>query len=136
MRKLVIGATVLSFLMTVAGVVLWFTFWPKMQRQNAAVLALVVEEGIADYQKEIGTFPQGNGIQVIAALLGENPREKSYLRPQFHSFLTDQGELKDPWIRLYRFERTLFGAFRLRSAGKNGIFGDDDDVTSATITQE
>lgn len=135
MRKLVIAATVLSFLMTVAGVVLWFTMWPKMLRQNAAVLAFVVEEGLAEYHKEIGQFPEGNGAQVIAALLGENPREKSYLRSEFRSFLTDQGELKDPWRRLYRFESQTDGGFKLRSAGKNGIFDDDDDVTSATVTQ-
>lgn len=135
LRKCVIAATVLSFTATVAGVLMWIFYWPKVQRQNAALIALVVERAATEFHEEIGEHPTGNCAAVAAALLGENAKRKSYLRPEFRNFLDETGEVMDSWKRPFRVDRQAEGAVRLRSAGKNGSFDDEDDVTSALATQ-
>mgnify|MGYP007101551542 CR=1 FL=1 len=135
LRKCVIAATILSFTATVAGVLMWIFYWPKVQRQNAALIALVVERGLAEYHKEIGEYPDGNSAQVAAALLGENPKQKSFLLPQFRNFLDESGQVLDSWKRPYRADRQEDSSVHFRSAGKNGTFDDDDDVTSSWATQ-
>ena len=136
LRKCVIAVTILSFTATIVGVLMWIFFWPKVQRQNAALIALVVERGTADYHEEIGEYPSGNSAaEVVAALLGENLKRKSYLRPEFRNFLNDTGEVLDTWKRPFRADRQIDGSILLRSAGKNGTFDDDDDVTSSLATQ-
>jgi hypothetical protein len=131
LRKCVIAATVLSFTATVAGVLMWIFYWPKVQGQNAALIALVVERAATEFHKEIGEFPGGNCAEVADALLGENSKRKNYLRPEFRNFLDEAGEVMDSWKRPFRADRQESGSVRLRSAGKNGSFDDEDDVTSA-----
>lgn len=136
LRKCVIAVTILSFTATVVGVLMWIFFWPKVQRQNAALIALVVERGAAEYHREIGEYPVGNSAaEVAAALLGENPKRKSYLRPEFRNFLNEAGEVLDTWKRPFRADRQADGSVILRSAGRNGTFDDEDDVTSSLATQ-
>ncbi|MFT4639746.1 MAG: hypothetical protein ACI8T1_003071 [Verrucomicrobiales bacterium] len=132
LRKIVIGCTLAAAIVVVVGLVFYMRFWPKVQRQNAALLAYAVEEALVEFHSEKSAYPAGSGAEVVAALLGKNPTQKSYLRPEFRHFLNDDGQVLDPWKNLFRFEKQPeSGGFKLVSAGPNGTFGDEDDLGSA-----
>ena len=131
LRKCVIGMTLISVVILGSSLAFYFLYWPKVQQRNAALLAHILEEGAAAYRKDYDTYPSGSGSDVVATLLGQNTRKKSYLRPEFRAFLDDNGSVNDSWNRPFRFDRQSDGSFKLRSAGPNGVFDDADDLTSA-----
>lgn len=134
MRKLgILALTTASGIFCIGALIFYSVFWPKTLRRNAALIAFVVEEGAADYRSEHGAVPTGSGREVIALLLGANSSQKSYLRPEFRQFLSSDGDPLDSWKRPFRFDRPSDGGIKLRSAGPNGLFHDEDDVTSADL---
>ncbi len=136
LRKGVIGVTVgFGLVALLLGAFATF-YWPEFQRRNAALIAHVVETGLADFLEEQEQYPEGEPPVIVAALLGENPRAKSYLRPEFRQFLDPSGQVLDPWKRPFRFDRAEGGGVKLRSAGPNGTFGDADDLGSAYLQEQ
>ena len=127
----IIGFTAVSTILCGAAAVFYLGYWPKVMKHNSALIALVVEEGLAEYRQEHAALPEGREPEVIAALLGQNPKQKSYLRPDFRQFLDEHGEILDSWKQPFRFDRASDGGIKLRSAGPNGLFDDEDDVTSS-----
>ena len=110
---------------------LYLRFWPKVQQRNAALIAYALEEALNEFHSENDAYPDGSDAEVTAALLGENPTQKSYLRSEFHHFLNANGQVLDPWKNRFRFDKQPDGGFKLRSAGPNRTFEDEDDLTSA-----
>lgn len=130
-RACLIAFTVVAAIALSGLIAFYFLYWPKLQQRNTALIAHVVEEGVMSYHKDYEAFPSGEHREVIAALLGKNTRAKSYVRPEFRQFLDEQGHVHDAWKRDFRFETGPSGNIMLRSAGPNGSFDDEDDVTSA-----
>ena len=131
LRKCVVGVTFISFVVLGCSLAFYFLYWPKVQQRNAALIAHILEEGAATYKNDYDAYPSGSGTEIIATLLGQNSRNKSYLRPEFRAFLNDDGSVSDSWNRPFRFDSQSDGGFKLRSAGPNGVFDDADDLTSA-----
>ena len=132
LRKWVIGFTIAMGVVTLCLVAFYMTIWPKVQRKNAALIAHLVEHASEEFREEQGSYPSGTLTEIIGVLLGNNATQKSYLRPEFRSFLADDGTLLDSWRRPFRLEPSSSenGAVRLRSSGENGLFDDEDDITS------
>ena len=130
LRKSVIGFTIASAFILGCLLIFYFLYWPKFQEKNTAILALIVEEGLSEYHEEIGDYPTGTPSAVIAALLGNNPRDKAYLKSDFRAFLDSSGNAQDAWKQPFRFDKQASGSFILRSAGPDGTFNNADDLTS------
>lgn len=131
LRKCVIAITLISAVILLCSLAFYFLYWPKLQQRNAALIAYILEESALSYKKDYDAYPTGSGTEIVASLLGKNTRNKSYLRPEFQSFLDDKGYVSDSWNRPFRFDSQSDGSFKLRSAGPNGVFDDGDDLTSA-----
>jgi hypothetical protein len=72
------------------------------------------------YQADCGAFPKGDNKAVLKALCGDNPAKEEFFRcgPEF---LSQNGELLDPWGTPYRFDFSAKGV-TIRSAGPNKRF--------------
>ena len=131
LRKCIIGFTLVSAVIWGCAFAVYFLYWPKVQQRNAALIAHILEEGAAAYKKDYDVYPNGSDVEIVATLLGQNTRNKSYLRPEFGEFLDENSSINDSWKRPFRFDSQSNGGFKLRSAGPNGLFDDADDLTSA-----
>ncbi len=129
----IFGITLASVVVFALATLAYVVFWPRVLAHNTALIAHVVEEGLTAYAGDHGQRPQGSDPQIVAALLGDNERKKSYLRPNFREFLDAQGRVLDSWKKPFRFEPAPDGNIKLRSAGPNGTFDDEDDLTSDAL---
>ena len=82
---------------------------------------------LASYHAIYGNFPTGNNAQITSALNGENPR-KVMLNPIGPRRAARSKEILDFWDTAYRFSFQSNSVIVVCSAGKNGLFGDTDDV--------
>ena len=78
------------------------------------------------YAVEYNHFPTGNASEIMAALLGNNAEKLQFMEANERT-TNSHGELIDPWQTPYRIAFDSTNHFTIRSAGKNKIFGDQDD---------
>ena len=82
---------------------------------------------LAFYHAIYGGFPTGNNAQIMGALRGKNPR-KMEIDPIGPRRMARTNEALDIWQTAYRFSFERNSAITVSSAGKNSLFGDDDDL--------
>ncbi|MCV6636665.1 type II secretion system protein GspG [Candidatus Albibeggiatoa sp. nov. NOAA] len=75
------------------------------------------------YRLDFGKYPQGTSVEISQALLGNNPKQFSYLDLS----LASQNGILDRWNTPYDIQVSANGAIKITSAGQNRIFGDKDD---------
>ena len=79
------------------------------------------------YETEYDKYPSGSSSEMLHVLRGNNPKKKVFLSIPERS--TDKtGEFVDPWGTPYRIIIESTNGVTIQSAGKNRIFGDNDDV--------
>ena len=78
------------------------------------------------YKRVYDEYPQGDTASIAKALSGDNP-----LNIVFSNYLC-AGEFIDPWGVAYDISIKEGEHIFVRSAGKNQIMGDDDDVLYQT----
>ena len=128
-RGCVISIIAGSIVILAVSVLYYLFFWPDHQRQGTSQCLYVIEKAIDEYGadfEDLSAPPSDNG-ELAAALLGENPRNKEYIGKK--TVVLREGKFVDFWKRELRFEEED-GVLRGSSAGPNGDFGDDDDITS------
>ncbi|HUF64228.1 MAG TPA: hypothetical protein VMN36_19280 [Verrucomicrobiales bacterium] len=130
-RGCLLAITLLAAAICTGACLLYFYFIPKKLRFDSSAIALKLEDGLAQYRSENGVYPPGDGSAVFAALLGENARNRAYIDPRFREQASPAGEITDVWGRAFRFENLPEGPPRILSAGRNGVFGDEDDIDSS-----
>ena len=80
---------------------------------------------LAQYYQAYREYPQGDGKEVAASLLGRVPGRKAFLEWN-KKRISPNGEFLDPWGIPY-FIKVSGEKIELRSAGPNHIFWDADD---------
>ena len=124
LTKLTVGLLVLAL---VFGLMVLFAkankAGPAGVRNEMTNLAV----GFAHYHAVFGNFPTGNNAQVTSALHGSNPR-KVVIDPMGPRRMNKGDELRDIWDTPYRFNFASNSTIAVSSAGKNGSFGDEDDL--------
>ena len=83
------------------------------------------------YEAEYDQYPTGSSSEILQALLGNNPKKKVFLNIPERS-ANNTGEFVDPWATPYRIIFESTNRVTIQSAGKNRIFGDNDDVRIST----
>jgi hypothetical protein len=81
---------------------------------------------LRDYRTIAGENPVGTNAEIMAAVMGENPRQAK-LGPPEGMKLNDKGELLDRWETPYFFHQISKNHMEIRSAGPNKILWSDDD---------
>ncbi len=130
-RGCLLATTLLAAAICAGASLLHFYFVPKKLRYDSSAIALKLEDGLAQYRSETGAYPPGDAPAVFAALLGENDRNRAYIDPRFREQSNPAGEVTDVWGRAFRLENLPEGPPRILSSGRNGVFGDEDDIDSS-----
>jgi hypothetical protein len=119
---------VVFFILVLTALLLPIHFRPKPPLiMKCRVELSGLEEAIKGYQATYGNFPSGNRVEVIKALMGNNPRKIQFICVNAGN-LSPNGEYLDPWKTPYAFVFSATNGFILSSAGKDKIWGDQDDL--------
>lgn len=129
-RGCVITIIILCVLMLIVSIVFYVVRWPDIKRQGTSQSIQTIEQAMEAYKSDYGMYPDGDNGAIAALLLGDNSREKRYLSKK--TVVLRDGEFIDFWKRPIRFGSTD-GQPRGLSAGKNGMFGDEDDISSQLV---
>jgi hypothetical protein len=130
-RGCLLAATLLAAAICAGASLLHFYVFPRKLRYDSSAIALKLEEGLDRYRADFGAYPEGNSAALLDVLLGENTRNRAYIDPRFRSQIDPAGQVTDVWGRPLRFENLPGGPPRVLSPGKNGVFGDSDDIDSS-----
>jgi hypothetical protein len=111
---------------------LWYFVFPNLVGGGPAKIprARMDEEqlfmGIQNYRQIVGSYPTGEFSNIISVLAGNNPQKIVFLN--FRQSPEHPNEMADPWNTPYKIDFSQQTNFVIRSAGKNKIFGDADDI--------
>ena len=94
---------------------------------SASINALRVRRMVTDYHTLTGENPVGTNAEIMAAVMGKNPRQ-AILGPPDGVSLNPQGELVDEWGTPYFFHQLSRDVMEIHSAGPDKIMGTADDV--------
>lgn len=101
---------------------------PETSRADAAsVNAIRVRRMVTDYHTLTGENPVGTNAEIMAAVMGKNPRQ-AVLGPPEGIALNRQGELVDEWGTPYFFHQLSRDLMEIHSAGPDKIMGTADDI--------
>ncbi len=81
---------------------------------------------IRDYRTLAGENPVGTNAEIMAAMMGNNPKQ-ARLGPPEGAQLNEQGELLDRWGTPYFFHQLSRDHMEIRSAGEDKVMWTDDD---------
>lgn len=131
-RGCVLTITILSAIVLVISILFWLFKWPELKKTETSKFAYLIEDALEQYKSDQKRYPPA--ADIAAALYGENERQKRYLAG-LESIVRD-GEFTDMWENPFRVElpaEGVEGKAKLTSAGPDGEFGNDDDITSQLI---
>lgn len=137
MRK---GFTLLEFVTVCAILAVAFYFvliWPHRGHGNRArardararIDTLSLAAALKAYDTEYNTLPTGTQPTIIRALCGDNLRQIVFLEISEDARGTN-GEFLDPWRTPYRITHYGSNDVVITSAGPDGRFDDEDDITN------
>lgn len=81
---------------------------------------------IRDYRTLAGENPVGTNAEIMAAVMGNNPKQAK-LGPPEGAQLNEEGELIDRWGTPYFFHQLSRDHMEIRSAGPDKVMWTDDD---------
>jgi hypothetical protein len=128
------------WLVPLAIIVLFFamllpahTGLPRNKNALCRVVLMRLQAEIGNYKYEFGSYPTGDGAQVLKKLFGDNPKKIEFLSPQNRS-INQAGELLDPWGTPFIINFPSTNSFVISSAGPNKQNGDADDIIFNTVS--
>ena len=86
-----------------------------------------IHGALLQYNADYNAFPQGTTDEILAILTGRDINRMNPRNLVFFNWSKPSGRLEDPWNTLYEINFTDSDSIRIRSAGQNKRFGDDDD---------
>lgn len=94
--------------------------------QEAMIEVDKVSLMIRDYRTLAGENPVGTNAEIMAAIMGDNPKQAK-LGPPEGVKLNEKGEIIDRWGTPYFFHQISRDHMEIRSAGPDKILWTDDD---------
>jgi Type II secretion system (T2SS), protein G len=97
-----------------------------LRRDDPAGALEAVEQLLYFYRQGLGENPVGQNEDIVAAMLGENPKRAAYLAAE--SPAIKDGRLLDPWGTPYWFHPVSRDHMEIRSAGPDRELFTGDDL--------
>lgn len=97
-----------------------------LRKDDPAGALQAVEQLLYFYRQGLGENPTGQNEDIVAAMLGENPKRAAYL-PANSPAIKD-GKLLDPWGTPYWFHPVSRDRMEVRSAGPDRELFTSDDL--------
>lgn len=82
---------------------------------------------LSNYVHVYGNISSSNNATVLAAITGQNSNRVVFLMVKTNR-INPLGEYIDHWKTPYQLQVTTDVSFIIRSAGRNRLFGDEDDL--------
>ncbi len=79
-------------------------------------------------------LPSGENSNVVRILSGDNQKKIEFLN--FRQSAEHPNEFVDPWQKPYQIQFSQQTNFVIRSAGKDKIFGDADDIIFNSVSND
>ena len=95
-------------------------------------------QALQSYETDYGKYPSENFSEILSALKGNNPKKICFINLGVRS-TNAAGLLTDPWETPYQIEiksGTNSHHLHIRSAGPNRTFGDNDDITFNSVSND
>ena len=131
-RGCVIFIIAASLAILVCSVILRIFFMPAYQAKGTTRIISVIEMAINEYERDFGFYPEGQNTSITKKLLGDNARSKQYIPED--SIVVRDNRMVDLWKHplniIMNGKRPM-----VISSGKNGIYGDDDDIKAESAPQ-
>ena len=93
-----------------------------------------IAEALKQFEIKNGKFPAGNNVSIIQNSGGTNSDEVVFLN--LLAATNSAGEMLDSWKVPFKIEVLAQTNFTIRSAGKDKIFGDADDVIFNSVSND
>jgi len=90
--------------------------------------------GIENYKQTFGNYPSGENSNIVNVLSGKNSQKTVFLN--FRRTSEHPNEMVDPWETPYQIEFSQQTNFIIRSAGKDKIFGNADDIIFNSVSND
>ncbi len=87
-----------------------------------------IRTAIEQYKAEYSVYPQATPENLLKVLRGENAEGKNPRKIAFLTWNMDSNHMVDPWNTPYQIEFINSDSVLIKSAGKNRVFGDADDI--------
>lgn len=116
---------------------LWFFHYlPKLRSVSTSNLAYAIEDRIYEFKTETGEYPRGDNSEILHQLRGDNSLKKRFVTSE-DGFKIEGNQFIDEWGNAFRvsIDPEADPVTQVLSPGKNGVFGDDDDVDSSIVRQ-
>jgi hypothetical protein len=84
------------------------------------------------YKLAYGVYPSGESSNIVSVLAGDNAQKTTFLN--FRRMMEHPNEMVDPWGTPYQIQFFQQTNFIVRSAGKDKIFGDADDIIFNSVS--
>ena len=97
-------------------------------RSDEGALFMAME----NYKQDFRSYPAGESSNVVRVLAGDNPQKTIYLN--FRRSIEHPNEMVDPWATPYQITFLQQTNFIIRSAGKDKVFGNLDDIVFNSIS--
>jgi hypothetical protein len=136
MNKGCIIALVVTFILVAIAVSIAIVKgYPWYQKIGSAGIVYTVELAIDEYTEKYENPPPGNNhVEVIKSITGDNPDRRDFFPPKA-SPLIKQNKIYDLYGGALIIERTDDSSIRVFSSGKDGIPGNEDDISSDDISE-
>jgi hypothetical protein len=89
---------------------------------------------LKNYKSVYGVYPTGESSNIVNVLAGGNPQKTVFLN--FQRTSEHPNEMVDSWETPYQIEFFQQTNFVIRSAGKDKIFGDADDIIFNSVSND
>jgi hypothetical protein len=112
-------------------------FFAKVKIGRPSNVQLDISElayALRGYESEYGMLPGGENSNVVRILAGDNQKKIEFLN--FRRSAEHSNEMVDPWETPYQIQFFQQTNFVLRSAGKDKIFGDADDIIFNSVSND
>jgi len=93
-----------------------------------------LKTAISSYRLKYSNYPTGENSNIVKVLSGDNPQKIVFLN--FTSKIESPNEMLDPWKTPYQIRFFQQTNFVIRSAGKDKIFDDADDIIFNSVSND
>jgi len=84
------------------------------------------------YRQELGIYPTGANSNILSVLSGNNSKKIAFIN--FRRTKEHPNEMVDSWDTPFQIELLQQTNFIIRSAGKDKLFGDSDDIIFNSVS--
>jgi hypothetical protein len=84
------------------------------------------------YKSVCGVYPTGENSNIVSVLAGDNPQKIVFLN--FRRTSEHPNEMVDSWDTPYQIDFSQQTNFVIRSAGKDKIFSNSDDIIFNSVS--